>query len=74
MFISVFNLSVICTPIGKTAEAEYYRHVVKAKEGIGGKSLSDCCLELVRSLGRANFHIWKLASTSDSNYADLKFK
>ena len=63
---------LICTPIGKTAEAEYYRRVAKAKERMGGKSLSGCRLELVRSLGRANFHIWKLASTSDSNYANLK--
>ena len=37
MFISVFDLSVICTPIGKTAEAEYYRRVAKAKEKMGGR-------------------------------------
>ena len=62
------------TPNGKTAEPEYYRRAVKAKERMGRKSLSGCCLQLVRSLGRANFHIWKLASPNDSNYANLKFK
>ena len=36
-------------------------------ERMGGKSLSGCRLELVRSLGRANSHIWKLASPNDSN-------
>ena len=70
--ISPCFLSVICTPNGKTAEPEYYRRAAKAKERMGGKSLSGCRLELVRSLGRANFQIWKLASTSDSNYANLK--
>ena len=74
MFISFFDLSVICTPNVKTAEPEYYRRAAKAKERMGGKSLPGCRLELVRSLGRANFHIWKLTSTSDSNYANLKFK
>ena len=29
MFISVFDLSVICTSIGKTDEAEYCRRVAK---------------------------------------------
>ena len=43
----------MCTPNGKTAEPEYYRHAAKAKERMGGKSLSGCRLELVRSLGRA---------------------
>ena len=64
---SVFDrdLSVICTN-GKTAEPEYYRRAAKAKERMGRKSLSGCRLELVRSLGRANFHIWKLASPNDS--------
>ena len=71
---SVFDLSVICTPNGKTAEPDYYRRAAKAKERMGGKSLSGCRLELVRSLGRANLHIWKLASTSDSNYANLKIQ
>ena len=43
----------------------------KPKKRMGGKSLSGCRLELVRSLGRANFHIWKLASPNDSNYANF---
>ena len=57
-----------------TAEPEYYRRAAKAKERMGGKSLSGCRLELVRSLGRANFHIRKLASPNESNYANLKLK
>ena len=69
--ISPCFLSFICTPNGKTAEPEYYRHAAKAKERMGGKSLSGCRLELVRSLGRANFHIWKLASPNDSNDANF---
>ena len=36
MFISVFDLSVICTPNGKTAEPEYYRRAAKAEERKGG--------------------------------------
>ena len=73
---SVFDrdLSVIYTPNGKTAEPEYYRRAAKAKERMGGKSLSGCHPQLVRSLGRANFHIWKLASPDDSNYANLELK
>ena len=69
--ISPCFLSVICTLNGNTAEPEYCRRAAKAKERMGGKSLSDCRLELVGSLGRANFHIWKLASPDDSNYANF---
>ena len=65
ILISPCFLSVICTPNGKTAEPEYYGRAAKAKERMRGKSLSDCRLELVRSPGRANFHIWKLASPND---------
>ena len=57
MFISVFDLSVICTPNGKTAEPEYYRRAAKAEERMGGKLLSGYGLELVRSVGSANVHI-----------------
>ena len=39
---SVFDLSVICTANGRTAEPEYYRCAVKAKERMGGKSFSGC--------------------------------
>ena len=41
---SVFDrdLSVICTPNGKTAEPEYYKRAAKAKERMGRKSLSGC--------------------------------
>ena len=67
---SVFDL--FCSPNGMTAEPEYYRREAKAKERMGGKSLSGCRLELVRSLGRANFHIWKLASPNDSTTTTLK--
>ena len=39
---SVFDLSVIYTPNGKTAEPEYYRRAAKTKERMGGKSLLGC--------------------------------
>ena len=70
MFLHAFSvfdrdLSVIYTPNGKTAEPGYYRRAAKAKERICSS---------VRSLGRANLHIWKLASPNDSSYANLKFK
>ena len=44
------------------------------KEWVGNHFQVVACMQLVRSLGRANFHIWKLASPNDSNYANLKFK
>ena len=42
-------VSTVCTPNGKTAEPDYQGHAAKAKERMGGKSLSGCRLELVRS-------------------------